>query len=74
VISFLTYPSKQAHVLFSGSLETFRQGFILHQVFPQGQIVDPLDDSEWSILWDAYHEQKEALGLEGSAQSSSAGS
>jgi hypothetical protein len=38
------------------------------------KIADPLSDSEWSILWDAYHEQKEALGLEGSAQSSSAGS
>lgn len=38
------------------------------------RIADPLSDSEWSILWDAYHEQKEALGLEGSAQSSCAGS
>ena len=38
------------------------------------KIADPLSDSEWSILWDAYHEQKEALGLEGSTQSSSAGS
>jgi len=38
------------------------------------KIADQPSDSEWSILWDAYHEQKEALGLEGSAQSSSAGS
>jgi hypothetical protein len=38
------------------------------------KIADPLSDAEWSILWDAYHEQKEALGLESSAQNSSAGS
>jgi hypothetical protein len=38
------------------------------------KIADPLSDSEWSILWDAYHEQKEALGLENPAQSSSASS